>query len=116
MLRPPQRYTERQVLNLTIHTHHVPLTPDLREYAEGKIRRLDRHFDRIIDARLELDLAGKHHSDPPKVAALRVHVSGGILQGSVTARETQEAVDLVVDKLDHQLRKRKERLQEHRRS
>jgi len=101
-------------LNLIIHSHDVPLTPDLREYAEGKIRRLDRHFDRIIDARLELEMTGNHSTAPARLVALHVHVTGGILQGSVTARETQEAVDRVVDKLDQQLRKRKERLQEHR--
>jgi putative sigma-54 modulation protein len=87
----------------------------MRDYAEGKIRRLDRHFDRIIDARLELAPAGRHSIDPEKVAQLQVHLPGSVLKGSVTARGIREAVDLVVDKLDEQLRRRKERIQDHHR-
>lgn len=101
-------------MNLDIHAHKVQLTPALRTYAEAKVRRLDRHFDRIIDAHLELDLAGRHSADPAKVAALRVHVTGGILRAKVTAQKLQEAVDLVVDKIDEQLRRRKERIKDHK--
>jgi putative sigma-54 modulation protein len=100
-------------LNLQIHTRDVPLPEALRTYAEGKIRRLDRHFDRILDARLELDLAGHKRVDPSKVAQLRIHVNGSIVKGQVTAKELREAVDLVVDKVDRQLRRRKERITEH---
>ena len=101
-------------MNLVIHAHDMPLPATVRTYAEAKVRRLDRHFDRIIDARLELDLAGRHSADPAKVAALRVHVTGGILRAKVTAQKLQEAVDLVVDKVDEQLRRRKERLKDHK--
>ena len=102
-------------MNLVIHAHRVDLPSALREYAEAKVRRLDRHFDRIIDARLELDVAGNHSQDPAKVAELHVHVNGGVLQGKVTAHGLQEAVDLVIDKVDVQLRRRKERLKGHKR-
>jgi putative sigma-54 modulation protein len=101
-------------VNVTIHCHNVPLDQTLREYAEAKLRRLDRHFDRIVDARLELDLDGRKSVDPAKTAALYVHVSRNLLSAKVRARDLHEAVDLVIDKLDEQLRRRKERLTAHR--
>jgi putative sigma-54 modulation protein len=92
----------------------VSLDQTLRDYAEAKLRRLDRHFDRIVDARLELDLDGRKSVDPAKVAALYVHVSRSLLSAKVRTRDLHEAVDLVIDKLDEQLRRRKERLTAHR--
>jgi putative sigma-54 modulation protein len=101
-------------MNLVIHAHDTPLSPTLRTYAEGKVRRLDRHYDRILDARLELDLAARRSLDPPKVAELHVHIQGAIVKGRATAQRMQEAVDLVVDKVDEQLRRRKERIKDHK--
>ena len=100
-------------MNIEIHARDVVLPDALRSYAESKIRRLDRHFDRIIVAHLEFELVGHRQVDPSKTAELRVHVNGIIVKGRVTAREIREAVDLVVDKVDEQLRRRKERIKDH---
>ena len=103
-------------MNVTIYSHIVPLDQPLKDYAEAKLRRLDRHFDRIVDARLEFDLDSGKSGDPMKVASLHVHVSHAVLSAKVKGRDLRQAVDLVVDKLDQQLRRRKERLTTHRAS
>ncbi len=101
-------------MNVIIHSHNVPLDQSLKDYAEAKLRRLDRHFDRIVDARLEFDVDGRKSVDPEKTASLHVHVSRSLLSAKAKARDLHEAVDLVVDKLDEQLRRRKERITTHR--
>jgi putative sigma-54 modulation protein len=101
-------------VNVTIHSHNVPMDQALKDYAEAKLRRLDHHFDRIVDARLEFDLDGRKSIDPQKIACLYVHVNGAQLSGKVKSRNLRESVDLVVDKVDQQLRRRKERLTDHR--
>ena len=101
-------------MNLLIHAHDMPLPATVRSYAEDKGRRLDRHFDRILDARLEFDLASRKHLNSPKQAELLVHVQGGHVKGKASSLNLQEAVDMVVDKVDQQLRKRKERLKDHK--
>jgi putative sigma-54 modulation protein len=101
-------------VNVTIHSHNVPLNQTLKDYAEAKLRRLDRHFDHIVDARLEFDLDGRKSIDPQKVVCLYIHVNRTVLSAKVKSRDLRESVDLVVDKLDEQLRRRKERLTTHR--
>src|SRR5437879_11645759 len=101
-------------MNVEIFAHSMPVDPGVRKYAEAKVRRLDRHFDRILDARLELDLASRKRVEPLKVAELLVHVNGTIIKARAIAPHLQEAVDLVVDKVDHRLRKRKERIKDHK--
>lgn len=103
-------------MNVTIHSHNVPLDQPLKDYAEAKLRRLDRHFDRIVDARLEFELDSAKSVDPMKVASLHVHVSRAVLSGRVKGRDIRETIDRVVDKVDQQLRRRKERLTAHRAS
>jgi putative sigma-54 modulation protein len=101
-------------LKLKINAHNVTITDALRDYAEAKVRKLDRHFDRIHEARLEIEAAAKRASDPIRALILHVHVNGSVLEGRVQSRDLMAGVDQVVDKLDEQLRRRKERLTEHR--
>jgi putative sigma-54 modulation protein len=101
-------------LNLIFTTHDVQLAPAVRTYADEKVRRLDRHYDRIVDARLEFELESGRGSDPPKAVKLHVHVSRAVLTARATAREWRVALDEVVDKMDEQLRRRKQRMAEHR--
>jgi putative sigma-54 modulation protein len=101
-------------LNVTIHANNVVLPDSLRKYAEEKIKKLDRHFDRILEARMEIEAAAKRGPEPLKQLSLRVHVNGSLLEGKVQSRELQAGVDEVIDKLDAQLRRRKERVQDHK--
>ena len=103
-------------MNVLIHAHETALPERLRTYAEQKVRRLDRHFDRILDARLEMDATRLKSVEPLKLFSLQVHVNGGILKAKVEDKDLRAGIDRVMDKLDTQLRRRKERLQEHKRA
>jgi putative sigma-54 modulation protein len=101
-------------LKVKIHAHNVDITESLRSYAEAKMLKLDRHFDRIHEARLDIDAAARRGLDSVKDLALHVHINGNLLEGRVKSRDLMTGVDLVVDKVDEQLRRRKERLTEHK--
>lgn len=101
-------------MKLILQPHDVQLTPEVRTYAEAKIGRLDRHFDRIIEARVEFELESRRGVDPPKAVSLLVHLSGITLKATTTAREWKVALDEVTEKMDEQLRRRKARMVEHR--
>jgi putative sigma-54 modulation protein len=100
-------------LNLTINTHDITLPPDLRTYAEKRVGRLDRHFDRILDAHLQFDPDTGRGPGAPAVVSLRVHVAGSVLKAEVSHTGMREGIDRVIDKMDGQLRRRKERLTDH---
>ena len=36
-------------MNLIISGHHMAVTPSIRTYVEGKLSRIRRHFDHVID-------------------------------------------------------------------
>lgn len=101
-------------MKVRIHTENIEFDATLRQYAEEKVLRLDRHFDQIHEARLDIEAEALRRAEPVKVATLQVHVNGSVLKARVEATEVAEAVDLVTDKLDEQLRRRKERITDHK--
>lgn len=84
----------------------------LKAYAQAKLERLGRHFDHILETRLDLSTEKNRSLENRKVAHLTVHVHGTILKAEQTADAMQEAVDLVIDKMDRQISKFKEKVQD----
>jgi putative sigma-54 modulation protein len=91
--------------------------PEIKAYAQAKLEKLARHSDHVLEARLELSTDKKKSAETLKVAELTVHVAGrtgNILKAVQSAEHMNEAVDLVIDKMDRQIRDHKERLKDHR--
>jgi putative sigma-54 modulation protein len=93
-------------LNLT--GHHVDITPALRDYIGEKLERLERHFDHVNGVHCILTVEKLRHK-----AEARVAVSGGTLFADAVEDDMYAAVDALVDKLDRQIVKHKEKLTDH---
>jgi putative sigma-54 modulation protein len=91
--------------------------PEIRAYAQAKLEKLSRHFDHILDARLELGTEKNKSLENMKVAELTVHMggrTGTIRKAKISAQHVNEAIDLVIDKIDRQIREHKEKLKDHK--
>lgn len=95
-------------MQLSITGHHIDVTPALREYVESKFERLERHFDNVIDIHCVLSVEKLRHK-----AEATVQVSGGTLFADEVQEDMYAAIDGLVDKLDRQVKKHKEKLQDH---
>jgi len=96
-------------MNLNISGHHLDLTPPLREYVTAKLKKIERHFDHLINADVILTVEKLRHK-----AEATVHASGADLHAeAVVEQDMYAAIDALIDKLDHQTRKHKEKLRNH---
>ncbi len=96
-------------MNLNISGHHLDLTPPLREYVTSKLKRLERHFDHLINADVILSVEKLRHK-----AEATVHASGADLHAeAVVEADMYDSIDSLIDKLDQQTRKHKEKLRHH---
>ncbi len=93
-------------LNLT--GHHVEITTSMRQYVESKMARIERHFDHVTVVHCILTVDKLRHS-----AEATVNLSGGKLFAEATEENMYAAIDAMVDKLDRQVRKHKEKLTDH---
>ena len=96
-------------INLT--GHHVELTDPLREYVNNKMDRLERHFDHVTDTHVILSVEKLRHK-----AEATMHISGGKIFADAEQENMYAAIDSLVDKLDRQVKKHKEKITDHHRS
>jgi len=104
-------------MQILIQAKKSAADPQMKAYAQAKLEKLGRHFDHVLEARLELGTEKNKSLENLKVAELTVHVTGrtgNILKAAQSAEHMNEAVDLVIDKMDRQIRDHKERLKDHR--
>ncbi len=80
----------------------------MRGYVEQKIERIERHFDIVSDVHCILSVEKLRHK-----AEAKVNVSGGTIFAETTEDDMYTAIDRLVDKLDRQVRKHKEKLSDH---
>ena len=88
--------------------HHVDLTPALRDYVDSKFTRLERHFEQMTDVHVILTVEKLRHK-----AEATLHVSGNDLFADTISDDMYAAIDGLMDKLDRQLLKHKEKLTDH---
>ena len=89
-------------MNLTISGHHLEVTPALRSYVTGKLDRITRHFDQLVDIKVLLSVEKQKEKDGRQRAECNIHVKG-----------LYAAVDDLVDKLDRQVVRHKDRIKNH---
>ena len=91
-------------MNLNVSGHQLEVTPAIRDYVTGKLARIERHFDHVVDAHVILST-----SKIGQKAEVTVHVSGKDFFCESEERDLYAAIDLLVDKLDRQVLRHKEK-------
>lgn len=97
-------------MNLTITGHHLEVTPAIRGYVEEKLKRVTRHFDNVIDVSVILTVEKLTHK-----AEVNLHVAGKDIYVEAVEPDMYASVDVLVDKLDRQVLKHKEKSGGHHR-
>jgi putative sigma-54 modulation protein len=96
-------------MQLSLTGHHVDITDALRNYVEEKVERLERHFDHVTNMHVILSVEKLQ-----KKAEATVHLSGADIFADSVHEDMYAAIDTLVDKLDRQVLKHKEKLQNRR--
>lgn len=89
--------------------HNVDVTPALRAFTEDKFNKLEKHFDKITSIHVVFDV-----EKLSQIAEASIIVVKGELHARAESEDMYAAVDTLVDKLDRQLIKHKEKIRDHR--
>jgi putative sigma-54 modulation protein len=100
-------------MNLTISGHHLEVTPALRTYVTSKLDRITRHFDQVVDVKVLLSIENQTEKERRQKAECSIHVKGSDMFAECAHEDMYAAVDELVDKLDRQVVRHKDRLQNH---
>lgn len=97
-------------MRIEISGHQIDVTPALRDYVQTKLQRLDRHADNLLDAHVILSV-----DKLDQKAEATLNAAGRTLHAESIASDMYAAIDLLVDKLDRQVVKQKEKMTDHHR-
>ncbi len=95
-------------MQLSVTGHHVDVSAPLRDYVVSKIEKIERHFDHVSDVHCILTVEKLRHK-----AEATLIVSGGTIYADATEEDMYAAIDGLVDKLDRQVKKHKEKMVDH---
>jgi putative sigma-54 modulation protein len=94
-------------INLT--GHHIDVTEALKGYVDTKFERLARHFDHVINAHVILSV-----EKLAQKAEATLHINGNKLFADSVHEDMYAAIDGLIDKLDRQVLRHKEKKNDHR--
>ena len=100
-------------MNLTISGHHVEVTPAMREYVLTKLDRVTRHFDQVVDVTVLLTVEKLREKERRQKAEVTLHSKGKDIFVEQSSEDMYAAIDELMDKLDRQVCRHKDKLQAH---
>ena len=96
-------------MQISVTGHHIEVTESLKAHVESKFQKLERHFDNVTDVHVILTVEKLNQK-----AEATVQISGAKLFAEDTQEDMYVAIDNLVDKLDRQIIKHKEKTGSHR--
>jgi len=99
-------------MEITVSGRRIEITDMIREYAENKVKKLPRYFDRIGAIEVIVDRRDNHSYDV-EIIVKAEHVDPFV--GSCVGNDVYACVDDVVEKLERRLTDHKGRLRDRKR-
>jgi putative sigma-54 modulation protein len=96
-------------MNMTVTGRHIGVSDRLREYAEKKMQKLEKHFDQLVDARVTMYVEKLDHG-----VEVLINGDGVQFHGKEKASTLYAAIDLLVEKVEKQIVKYKEKHSQHK--
>ena len=97
-------------MNLTVTGHHVEVTNSMRNYVTDKLSRIQRHSENLSNIHVILSVEKSRQK-----AEATIQMAGQKLYADTTQPDMYASIDLLIDKLDRQLIRHKEKSKKHRR-
>ena len=96
-------------MKLNISGHHLDITPALRQHSNEKLSKIKHHFDQVIDVNMILEV-----QKDVQMAEATIHLRGTDLFAKAQSSDMYVSIDQLINKLDSQIIKHKEKLHSHR--
>lgn len=96
-------------MNIIVTGRHLDVTPALRSYAEEKIKKVGKYFNNVTEVIITLGVEKYRHK-----AEVQLRVNGVLIQAEEVTGEMYSSIDKVMDKIERQVKKFKEKLTRHK--
>ncbi|MFN4875351.1 MAG: ribosome hibernation-promoting factor, HPF/YfiA family [Aphanizomenon sp.] len=102
-------------MKLVIHGKNIEITDAIREYVHQKIEKAASHFQKITNqVDVHLSVARNPRISTKQAAEVTIYANGIVIRAEESSESLYASIDLVADKIARQLRKYKEKRQDHK--
>jgi len=91
-------------MEIRVTSRHTEISDDIRKYLENKIKKLERYFGRIVEIHAILDKEKYRCS-----VEVAIQTNTGKIVAQHENQDMFASIDLVIDKLERQLKRLKEK-------
>lgn len=92
-------------MQISVRGKNIEATPALVDYANKRLGKLDKHFDETVEVQVVLSVIRDNH-----MVEVTVNLNGLIIRGEESTADMYASIDMVVDKLERQIKKYKTRM------
>ncbi len=96
-------------MQVNITFRHLEPTEALKSHVRGRVEHVQRYLDRPTEAHAVLHVENLHHHAEITLKAGRYR-----LRGTARSQDLYASIDAAADKIERQLKKHKERIQDHK--
>lgn len=93
-------------MQLDITFKNIDSSDALKDYASKKLSKIDKYIERPSDLHVVLSVEKRRHQ-----ADMTLNADGVMINAVETTEDMYSAIDMVVDKLERQIKKHKEKIQ-----
>lgn len=94
-------------MTLSITARHIEITDSIKEYLQKRLNKLKKYFNKKEVNIQVVFIAEKER----RCIEITIHYNGNILHGRETGKDMLISIDQVIEKLERQLEKYKQKLQ-----
>lgn len=98
-------------MNIHVTCRHMDMSPALREHATARVQESLAEFPRVEDVHVILDVQRKINHTAEVVVKAKNHLHA---EGTETTSDMYASIDEAVDKVHRQLRKLRDKVQDHK--
>ena len=96
-------------MNINVVFRHMETTEALKQYAIDKVSKIKKYIDAPIEIHVVLSVEKFRH-----IAEVSFSINGFVVKGQEETEDMYAAIDMVMDKIERQVRKYKDRLKNKR--
>jgi len=93
-------------MDVVVKGRHIEVSPELRQYAEEKIRKLSRYLN-LPKAEVELSVERNPRISANQTVEVTIHTRGPVIRGKESTVDMHASIDLVAEKLEKQIKRYK---------
>jgi len=102
-------------MQINIQGKGIELTQALKEYAEKKLQKVEHFFNNIQKVEIELEVDKIKEDAKKQIAKVTVWAQGTAIHATEATQSMYSSIDLIMDKLDQQIKKFKDKMVHERR-